>query len=181
MVRRKGSRAKVHPASHGPKHISLDLSHPEKLTGEGSLPGKRPSERECRVLPGVWVERGCGRDHSMCFESPHGPHRGLQRSTPPCTPMWKNQHVRTHQDMDGGDLTLKYQIYLFSLVSSEGPLHSFLCSWTPARGAGEEAGKDMPALVSIPEWVGKRHKTGCEKEALVGLEWTSNMQNWDHS
>lgn len=53
MVRRKGSRAKVHPASHGQKHVSLDLSHPEKLTGEGSLPGKGPSERECRVLPGV--------------------------------------------------------------------------------------------------------------------------------
>lgn len=53
MVRRKGSGAKVHPASHGPKHISLGLSHPEKLTGEGSLPGKRPPERECRVLPGV--------------------------------------------------------------------------------------------------------------------------------
>lgn len=83
--------------------------------------------------------------------------------------------------MAGGGSDTQLRTYLFSLVSSEGPLHSFLCS----RGAGEEAGKDMPALVSIagssstviPEGVGKKHKTGCKKEALVGLEWTSNMQN----
>ena len=32
------------------------------------------------------MERGCVRDHSTCFESPHGPHGGLQRSTPTVHP-----------------------------------------------------------------------------------------------